>query len=254
MEFATIASSSSGNCIFVGNGSTHILVDAGISARRIAKGVESLGQKPNKIDAVLISHEHTDHVQGLATLCRKYNLPVYASPKTWPEIAPLVPEHLRNTYTYETKIKELTVNFCALSHDAVQPVGMVFSDGRHRLGIATDTGCATPAMCRAFYGLDALIVEANYNHRMLCAGPYPQFLKKRIMNEKGHLSNEQTAQFLRLILGNNGVKIVLAHLSRKNNTPEIALQEVCYCLKMYGLGELDINVAPADSPLQLIKL
>jgi len=248
MRIVTFASGSTGNCSLVSDGGVHILVDAGISMRRIVKGLETLGLAPCDIDGVLITHEHSDHVSGLKMLNRHYALKIYAPSELCRVLTESVPELKEN-------LKEVAVNavfnigglgveaFCT-PHDSVFSAGYVFGGGR--LAYCTDTGCVTEEMSAHLMGADAVLIEANHDIKMLRSGPYPAYLKRRILSERGHLSNEACA-FLANMLAKSGTRhIILAHLSRENNTPELARETVSQAIA--GLGAR-LYVAPMDGIL-----
>lgn len=227
MYFFTLASSSSGNCALACAGETRLLIDAGLSAARLEKALWVAGERPEKLTAILLTHEHIDHVNGVARLAFKYGLPVYATPKTWanlPGAVEAVPDYLQKTYSYDLTLGDFQLDFCKTSHDAVQPVGLVLQAEGRRLAYITDTGCVTRGMLAALsQPLDGLILEANHDQQMLLHGPYPYHLKRRVSGEQGHLANGQAAELLRWYLGRNGLcRIMLAHLSETNNTPQLA--------------------------------
>ena len=227
MYFFTLASSSSGNCALACAGQTKLLIDAGLSATRLEKALRAVGERPESLTAILLTHEHIDHVNGVARLAFKYGLPVYATPKTWaslPGAVEAVPDYLQKTYSYDLCLGDFQLDFCKTSHDAVQPVGLVLQAEGRRLAYITDTGCVTRGMLAALSKpLDGLVLESNHDRQMLLRGPYPYALKRRVSGEQGHLANEQAAQLLDWYLERNGLcRIMLAHLSETNNMPELA--------------------------------
>lgn len=253
MYFFTLASSSGGNCALVASGQTKLLIDAGLSATKLEKALNSVDERPENLSAILITHEHIDHINGVARLAYKYSLPVYATPKTWAALGD-VPQYLRNEYSYDLQLGDFRLDFCKTSHDAVQPVGLIFQAEGRRLAYITDTGCVTRGMLAALSEpLDGLVLEANHDREMLLRGPYPYPLKRRVSGEQGHLANEQTAQLLSWYLARNGLcKIMLAHLSETNNTPERAYAAALAVLRDYLPPDLPpeesrqaLSVAPA---------
>ncbi len=257
MEFTTLASGSKGNCTLISGGQTKVLVDAGISAAKITNALKQLGQDIKDVAAVFVTHEHRDHIAGVRQLAMKYHMPVYASPKTWGSLLfeDELPAAQKRVFTYNMRLGELEVDFCKTSHDATQPVGMIFHHGERQLGLVTDTGCITRSMLHKLQHLDGILVEANHNVKMLAGGPYPYYLKKRIWSKEGHLSNVDAAKLLRQIIGEKCPQIVLAHLSETNNTPELALREVCQELKSLGeTRELPIRVAPSAAVMEWVRL
>ncbi len=248
MYFFTLASSSSGNCALACSGQTRLLIDAGLSAAKLEKALAAVGERPENLTAILLTHEHIDHINGVARLAYKYSLPVYASPKTWAALAD-VPSYLRNDYSYDLCLGDFSLEFCKTSHDAVQPVGLVLRAEGRRLAYITDTGCVTRGMLAALsQPLDGLVLEANHDRQMLARGPYPYVLKQRVSGEHGHMSNEQCAQLLSWYLQRNGLcRIMLAHLSETNNTPERAYAAAAGALQAYAGDEAAqwLSVAPA---------
>ena len=202
MRLCPIASGSSGNSIYVGTSiyigsdNTHILVDTGISKKRIEEGLNGLELAGHDIDAILITHEHSDHIQGLGVFCRKYQVPIYGTEKTLMEIQKCSSlGYIDPTLFHavvadkEFAIGEIMVNPMRISHDAVDPVAYTFTDGKHRMAVATDMGKYDDYTITRLKGMDAILLESNHDVRMLQVGPYPYHLKQRILGDKGHLSN-----------------------------------------------------------------
>lgn len=256
MEFTSLCSGSSANCLYVAGGRTRVLIDAGCSCRFMEKALATLCIHPSQIAALMITHEHSDHIKGVARISRRFGIPVYASEQTWDNL-PFKEDFLpweRHVYQYGMEIGELGLEFFRLSHDALQPVGLVLSHAGQRVGVATDSGCATPSMLRALEGVDGLVLEANHSLPMLQKGPYPAFLKKRVASEHGHLSNAQAAELL-VQVGQKARAVLLAHLSNNNNTPRTAMQEVMAYVQGSGIQlGCDISVALRDTPSALIEL
>jgi phosphoribosyl 1,2-cyclic phosphodiesterase len=256
MEFSTIASGSSGNCNYIKGGNTRLLVDAGCSMRHIKNSLLEFSTSIEKIDAILITHEHSDHVSGAAKLSRRYQIPIYASELTWenlPFCNDYFPEE-RHIFDYGMEIGDIELDFFRLSHDAIQPVGLIFKHDGQSIGLATDTGEVTAAMYSQLSDLDGLIFEANHDCSLLEQGPYPPFLKKRVLSKNGHLSNEQAAKALCKIIGPLTKQVILAHLSETNNHPALALDEVERALEKDCLYNTAISVAPRKAAHPLIVL
>ncbi len=233
MRMASLASGSSGNAIYVGDDRTHILVDAGISNRRIEKGLKELGIKADELTGLVVTHEHTDHVQGLNVLMRHHEVPLYATEGT---IAALkakgildnCPGELIHAVRAESpfQIGDFCVVPFSVDHDAAEPVAYRFEHGGKRAAVATDMGHYTEKIVNYLKGLDAILLESNHDIRMLEAGPYPYALKRRILGNFGHLSNESAGRLLTEILHDDVKKIILGHLSKENNLPELAYETV----------------------------
>ena len=233
MRICSIASGSSGNCIYVGSDATHLLVDVGISGKRTEAGLKELDLSMRDIDGVFITHEHADHVAGLGVLGRKYNMPICATKGTIEAIKRNsslgeIPEELFMPVSADEKIiiKDLVCNPMKISHDAAEPVAYRISHGKKKVGIITDLGTYDDYTVESLKGMDALLLEANHDVNMLQVGPYPYHLKKRILGERGHLSNEMAGQLLCSLLHEKLQAVILGHLSKENNLPELAYEAV----------------------------
>ena len=224
-----LASGSKGNAIFVSDGSTSILVDAGLSGIEIERRLKSRGLCPEDLDAILVSHEHTDHIQGVGVLSRRFNLPVYINGKTQKAAT----SQLGDVYELKTfecgstfMIENVTIHPFSVSHDAKDPAGFTLSQNSTKIGIATDLGIATSIVKNHLKACALLILEANHDADMLTNGPYPWPLKQRIKSRTGHLSNEAAKDLLKEVQHDRLAHVMLAHLSEINNTPQKALSEV----------------------------
>lgn len=249
MRLTTFASGSSGNCALLTLDGVHILLDAGISFRRICAHLDESGLRPEALSAVLITHEHIDHITGLGTLVKHCAVPICA-----PRI---VARHLERTVagvaarlrictpgTPET-LGPLRVTCFPTSHDTDESVGWRI-EGSSVFALATDTGCITPEIETGLLGADAVLLEANHDVEMLRAGPYPYPLKRRILSPRGHLSNDDCAAFAARLAAGGTRQIVLGHLSRENNRPALAYQTVLTALEG---TETALCVAPASDRL-----
>lgn len=232
MRVTVLASGSGGNSILVEADRTKVLIDAGLSARELARRIErATTSRLEDVQAVLVTHEHTDHVGGVATLASA-GLGIYATDGT-ARAAGLA--GVRGLQAGERQaLGALEVMPVAMPHDAAEPVAFVLSDGRTRVGVLTDCGCPDPAVAAAFAGCDVLVLETNHDPDLLRAGSYPPSLKRRIGGRRGHLSNEQAAEMLRLIGRPAPRVVILAHLSRLNNRPRLARSSVERALAMLG--------------------
>lgn len=241
----TLASGSEGNCLLVSADGTHLLVDAGISARRIKQSLALLGLTPDDLSAILISHEHTDHTAGLATLLKHHPIPLYATGGTAFYLRPRLPQldsclHLVSPDS-SFSVGPAQVTVFATSHDAGESVDYRVDCGGDAVGILTDTGFVPEPAAAALTGVDLLVLESNHDVEWLRSGPYPYSLKQRILGQRGHLSNEDAAAFARRMAECGTRCIVLAHLSRENNTPQRALAVMETALS--GL-DVAVEVAP----------
>lgn len=234
MRLCSIASGSSGNCIYVGSDNTHILVDVGISRKRIEEGLKKTDLTGEDLSGILITHEHSDHTQGLGVFARRYKIPMYATKGTIDGILQCS-RYLGDFDTglfreieidKDVMIGDMSVHPFHISHDAKEPCGYRIVSGTSTLGIATDMGTFTKYTIEQLQGLNAILLEANHDVRMLQAGPYTYALKQRVMSDYGHLSNENSGLLLNQILHKDMKHIMLGHLSKENNMPEIAYETV----------------------------
>ncbi len=250
MEFVTLASSSSGNAALIRCGGTAILLDAGISARRIAQSLAAFGMTPRELDAVLVTHAHSDHVGGIATLTKKYAVPVYASHGTARFLACAAPLLRAFDAGDAFSVGELEIRSFRTSHDAADSVDYRIDAPDGSFGALTDTGFVTDEAAQALEGVDALLLEANHDVEMLRSGPYPYHLKQRILSDRGHLSNDAAAEFALHCVKHGTRDILLAHLSAENNTPAAAEYAVGRRLQAAGCG-IRLGVAPKSAPGEL---
>ena len=258
MRVVSLGSGSSGNAVLIQTGRTAVLVDAGFPIRTLVSRLRQAGVTPGMLSAVLLTHEHADHARGAAALARRYTIPLVADPRTLkavleqPQPAMEEPEQGRAVARMElpvgraAKLHDLEVRGFPISHDAVAPCGYVLATGAWRVCVVTDTGEARVEMIEAMRGAHLLVVEANHDVERLRLGPYPWPLKRRILSPTGHLSNEQTAQALLTTLDDGPRWVWLAHLSRTNNTPDLARAHVRLSLRQAGLGHVKVDVAPPD--------
>jgi phosphoribosyl 1,2-cyclic phosphodiesterase len=222
MRFASIGSGSRGNGTLISNKETTVLVDCGFSARETEKRLERLSFNASQLSAILVTHEHADHINGVRVLARKYQLPVYATPGTAGCMAADVTDLISEFNCHESfSIGNIQVEPFPVPHDAREPSQFVFSDGQFRIGLLTDVGMSTPIIEQALTGCDALLLEANHDMEMLENGDYPDHLIYRVAGEYGHLNNVQSAALLRKIDTSKLQHIVAMHLSEKNNSPNI---------------------------------
>ncbi len=257
MRLCSIASGSSGNCIYMGTEETHLLVDAGISAKKIEAGLSELELAGEDVQGLLITHEHLDHIKGVGILARRYGLPLYATEGTINEIRATecmgsIDEGLYHVIRPDEvfSIGDIEVEPFRISHDAADPVAYRFRHGTKSAAVATDMGVFDDYIVEHLQGLDVLLLEANHDIRMLQVGPYPYSLKQRILGERGHLSNESAGQLLCRILHDDMKKIYLGHLSKENNYAELAYETVKLEIRLdpvkYGPEDFDIQVARRD--------
>jgi phosphoribosyl 1,2-cyclic phosphodiesterase len=239
-----LASGSRGNCAIVSSARTKILVDAGISCRETFKRMRALGDDPRSLSAILITHEHCDHIYGLATLARKLPIPVFmtgATHQAWARALrnengerPQLEKFERFESGHRFQVGDIEVKPFTIPHDAADPVGFTFRAEGIRVGVATDLGYLPVSVRDHLRGCDVLVMESNHDLEMLRVGPYPWSVKQRVMSRVGHLSNDALADFFINDYDNSATFVVLAHLSEQNNDPEIARREAEKALATRG--------------------
>jgi len=229
LNFCVLGSGSKGNCTLVESGTTAILIDAGFSGKEIRRRLMLVDRSPEDLAAIVVTHEHGDHISGVGVMSRKYNLPVYANAGTHLASEARV-KKLYKRVEFGTGesfvIDDLSVHPFRISHDTADPVGFVISDGHAALAYCTDTGRVTKLIGHHVRKCRALILEANHDWKMLMDGPYPMPLKQRVRSNQGHLANSDAARFLAGLVDSSLQYVVLAHLSETNNLPDVALGRV----------------------------
>ncbi len=264
MRFCSIASGSSGNCIYMGSDSTHLIIDAGISGKRITSGLNELGIKPEELSGILVTHEHTDHISGLGVMARRYGLPIYTTEGTKEAIlssskAGKIPEDLFVDVEEDRHftIGDLNILPVKISHDAAQPVAYRIGDKKRCGAVMTDLGCYDDYIVKHLEGLDFLLLEANHDIRMLETGSYPYELKQRILGKKGHLSNENAGRLLSSVLNDNIREIYLGHLSKENNYEDLAYETVRLEVDMsdtpYQAKDFNIRIASRNQLSRVVN-
>jgi phosphoribosyl 1,2-cyclic phosphodiesterase len=255
MRLTSIASGSSGNCIYVGSENANILIDAGISGKRIENGLKALSVDPKVLDGILITHEHIDHISGLGVMARRYHLPLYMTEKTVQAVLDTKSVGKIDTDLFQVikpnqpfKIKDMQIDATSIWHDAADPVCYSIESQGVKASLATDLGDYHEGIVEKVKDSDILFIEANHDINMLQVGPYPYYLKRRILGNHGHLSNERSGQFLCDILSDNTKEVFLGHLSKENNYSELAYETVRLSLMEQGIvpQEFRMQVAKRD--------
>ena len=228
-----LASGSSGNCTFLSTGRTRILVDAGLSRKEILARLAAIGEAPEKLDAILISHEHSDHIAGLPRLATKLEIPIFLTDRTAPAIDWSESKATVEPFQagHRLSICDLDVDTFTIPHDAADPVGFTFHTQGLKLGLVTDLGYIPDSVRFHLRGTDLLILESNHDLEMLKVGPYPWAVKQRVMGRNGHLSNEVVSEFIRNDLDTTTSVLVLGHLSEHNNHPELVRRAASQALE-----------------------
>jgi phosphoribosyl 1,2-cyclic phosphodiesterase len=265
MTVSMLASGSHGNCAVISSARTKILVDAGISGRETFKRMKALGDDPHSLSAILITHEHCDHIYGLATLAKKLRLPVFmtgATHQAWARamrdengVRPQLEKFERFESGHRFQVGDIEVKPFTIPHDAADPVGFTFRAEGVKVGLATDLGYIPVSVRDHLRGCDVLIMESNHDLEMLRVGPYPWSVKQRVMSRVGHLSNLALADFFSNDYDNSATFVVLAHLSQENNHPEIARREAEQALcARGGLFQNRVLLASQNEALEPIRL
>lgn len=241
LQYSILASGSSGNCTYVESMNSRIMIDAGLSGKRIEGLFSQINRQVADVDAILVTHEHKDHIHGVGVLSRKYNIPIYANAKTWSAM-----EHMIGKIAPENKqfiepdkvvtIGDIDVLSFIVSHDAIQPQFYAFEKAKKQFVMLTDTGYVSDRLRSQLKNASAYLIESNHEIEMLRYGPYPWSVKQRILGDRGHLSNEDGALAMADLIGNNTKEIYLGHLSRDNNTKQLAMASMEDILRHRNFG------------------
>lgn len=264
MRMMPIASGSSGNCIYIGSNNTHVLIDTGVSRKRIEEGLHIAGLSLKDISAILVTHEHIDHIKGLGVISRKDSIPVYSTQGTIDGIHAAssigeVPEDLLNVLPADSDlvIHDLLIHSFHVSHDANDPVAYTVCCGNQKTAVVTDLGFYNDYVVDNLKESDMMLVEANHDINMLQIGSYPYYLKQRILGKKGHLSNESSGKLINDILNDKLEGIYLGHLSKENNYDRLAYETVRLEIDMseneFHSKDFYIEVAKRSEPSSLFE-
>lgn len=242
LRFTILSSGSTGNATVVTNGDSRVLIDAGFSCKRMEQLMEERGMTFADLDAIVVTHEHSDHIKGLGPLSRKHNLPIYANEKTWEQLDKQLGAIAEgNRRIMETgsslDVGSLKVESYGISHDAAEPVAYNFYNGEEKLAVATDLGYLSGKVKEKLIDSDAMILESNHDVEMLRVGSYPWNIKRRILSDIGHLSNDACGDGLTELLGGKTKRVYLAHLSRNHNMTDLARMTVSGILEQNGIYE-----------------
>lgn len=237
LHFSVLASGSTGNALYVETGTHSFLVDAGFSGKQMEALFQKIDRKPEQLDGILVTHEHSDHIKGVGILARKYKLPIYANENTWKAMDRSigeVPLDLKFTFDMETvkTFGGLDIESFGVSHDAAEPMFYVFRQDGKKLVLITDTGYVSDRMKGTISNADVFIFESNHDVQMLRMGRYPWNIKRRILSDFGHVSNEDAALAMSDVIGDNTKRIYLAHLSQDNNMKDLARMSVAQTLEL----------------------
>lgn len=261
MIFCPLYSGSSGNSILVGSEETKILIDSGVSGKNIEIALKSIDEKAQNIKGIFVTHEHIDHIKSVGILSRKYNIPVFANEETWQamksQVGKMKENNIRILDERYLELGDLTIQSYSISHDAVNPVGYNIYHKNKKATVATDLGYISQEVKQATKESDVILMESNHDVEMLKFGTYPYSLKRRVLGEKGHLSNDACGEAIVELLANSKPKkIFLGHLSKNNNYPELAYKTVENILRDNSIQigkDIDISMTYRDRPSEVIK-
>lgn len=261
LKFCSLYSGSSGNCLFVSTNNTKVLIDCGTSCKKICEGLASINSSIEDIDAILVTHEHSDHVQGLGLVSKKFNIPVYANLETWNAMEKQkekIDERNVNVFVNDSdfSLNELTIHPFSTPHDAANPCGFNIHNGKRKLSIATDLGHMDNAIFKQLEHSSFVLLESNYDPEILKVSRYPYHLKQRIAGLNGHLSNETAGKTIAALMKKDLKEVVLGHLSKENNFPELAYQTVAEELMKSNsdINTIKLSVANRNAPGKIIEI
>lgn len=261
MIFCPLYSGSSGNSVFVSSKKSSILIDAGLPGKRIEEALKSIDKDPKEIDGIFVTHEHIDHVKGVGVLSRRYDIPIYANELTWKgmlkNIGKIKPKNINIIDKRSIGIKDMEIYSYSIPHDAADPVGYTINIGNKKVSVATDLGYFSTEVENAVRNSDVVLLESNHDVEMLKFGPYPYPLKRRILSNRGHLSNEACGKAVIDMIKYNLKKVILGHLSKTNNYPELAYETVISILRENGIKineDISVCMAKRDMPSNYVQL
>ncbi|MER2169248.1 Phosphoribosyl 1,2-cyclic phosphodiesterase [Paenisporosarcina quisquiliarum] len=262
MKFSVLASGSSGNAVYVENEEHSFLVDVGLSGKKMDELFQEIDRDIKKLSGIFITHEHSDHIKGLGVLARKYGVPIFANEKTWSAMDPLigkVPLDQRFLFDMETvkQFGSIDIQSFAVSHDAADPMFYIFHENDRKLVLITDTGYVSDRMKGLIKGADSFVFESNHDVSMLQMGRYPWSVKRRILSDVGHVSNEDAAVAMSEVIDLKNTNIYLSHLSKDNNMKDLARMSVAQTLQSCGViaGEyVHLHDTDANKPTELVHV
>lgn len=248
LQFSVLASGSTGNAFYIRSKNTNLLVDAGLSGKKLDSLFEQIDSDPSQLDGILVTHEHSDHIKGLGIFARKYNLPIYANEKTWdamrPQLGKLTTDQCFHFQANHVKtFNDIDVESFSVSHDAIDPMFFTFHHNQKKVALVTDLGYVSERIKKTVEKADAYVFESNHDINMLQMGSYPWRIKQRILGDSGHISNVDCGLALYDCLSDNTERVYLAHLSKDNNMKDLAEMTVDQVLKERGV---DIKLCHTD--------
>ena len=261
LKFCSLYSGSSGNCLYVSSNNTNILIDCGTSCKKICEGLVSINSSIEDIDAILVTHEHSDHVQSLGMVSKKFDIPVYANLETWNAMEKQKEKMCeKNINLFENDkdfiLNDLTIHPFSTPHDAANPCGFNIHDGNKKLSIATDLGHMDNNIFKQLENSSFVLLESNYDPEILKVSKYPFHLKQRIAGPHGHLSNETAGKTISALMKKGLQEVILGHLSKENNFPELAYQTVAEELMNNNsdINTIKLSVASRSMPGKIVNI
>lgn len=247
MKYISLSSGSCGNCHYVENNDTKIVIDAGISGKKAVEHLAAHNKNMDGLNAILVTHEHFDHIQAVGVLSRKFDTPIYATEKTWinmrHHIGKIKDSNIRVFKRGDVlEVGSIEVGTFSVSHDAAEPAGYTLKNNNQKIAVVTDLGFVSDEVFKNISGSDIAVIESNYDPNMLNYCSYPYVLKQRIRSEAGHLSNEESGYLAAALVRTGTKKILLAHLSKESNMPQLAFQTVGEILTDQGMGPKDVSM------------
>lgn len=260
LKFFSLYSGSTGNSLLLKSKNCNLLIDSGVSAKKIVDGLDSIGTSISDINAILVTHEHSDHVQSLGTISKKYNIPVYANTKTWDAMKSQKDKICDSNIKYfstneDFEIEDILIHSFSIPHDAADPCGFNFTCGKEKFSVATDIGHMTTNIIDCLENSKFLMLESNYEPEVLKCSNYPYLLKTRIAGPNGHLSNQLAGKTIARLMDSGLEEVMLGHLSKENNFPELAYNSVMEELRFAGFSNpnIEMQVANRNEPTFLSK-
>lgn len=251
LKFFSLYSGSTGNSLLLQSENCNLLIDSGVSAKKVIDGLEQIGTSISDIDAILVTHEHSDHVQSLGTLSKKYDIPVFANTKTWDAMKTQkdkIEDHNIKFFTSneDFEVKDILIHSFSIPHDAADPCGFNFISNKEKFSVATDIGHMTTDIIDCLENSKFLMLEANYEPEVLKCSSYPYLLKTRIAGPNGHLSNQLAGKTIAKLMDSGLEEVMLGHLSKENNFPELAHKSVLEELQYAGFDEPNVKIEVAS--------
>jgi len=241
MRYSILASGSTGNSFFIATEQTRLLLDVGLSCKKIEGLLNQIGENPADLDGILITHEHSDHIRGLGVMAKRYQLPIYCNQATWKAISTVIKDLDESQVNiFQTgerhRFGDIEIESFGVSHDAAEPMGFIFYHQQKKLSFVTDLGYVSEKIKERIYNSDVFVMEANHDVAMLRMGSYPWSIKRRILGDSGHLSNETCGEALADVIGRATTRVYLAHLSKENNMIDLARMTVTQILGEAGVA------------------